>query len=65
MKMNEIRALAKEKDIKLPFAVTKIEAIRIIQRAEGNFDCFARAKGGFCDQDGCLFYEDCLLLSPE
>ncbi len=65
MKMKEIRAFAREKEIKIPFAVTKIEAIRIIQHAEGNFDCFARAVGGYCDQEGCVFRDDCLILSPK
>lgn len=65
MKMKEIRQLAKEKSIKIPFAISKIEAVRMIQRHEGNFDCFARAQGGYCDQDVCLFFEDCMILSPK
>ncbi len=65
MKMKEIRQLANEKNVKIPFAVTKIEAVRIIQKSEGNFDCFARAIDGFCDQDVCIFYDDCLVLSPK
>lgn len=64
MKMKEIRQMAREKGIKIPFAVTKIEAVRTIQKDEGNFDCFARASGGFCDQTGCVFYDDCMALSP-
>ncbi len=65
MKMKEIRLIAREKGIKMPFAVTKIEAVRVIQREEGNFDCFARASHGYCDQNQCIFYEDCLDLSAE
>jgi hypothetical protein len=65
MKMKEIRQMAKEKGIKIPFAVTKVEAVRMIQKDEGNFDCFARAAGSFCDQDGCIFYDDCMALSPK
>ncbi len=65
MKMKEIRQLAKAKSIKIPFAVTKVEAVRIIQTTEGNFDCFARAVGGFCDQADCIFYDDCMALSPK
>ncbi len=65
MKMKEIRLIAREKGIKMPFAVTKIEAVRLIQREEGNFDCFARAIQGYCDQNQCIFYEDCLELSAE
>ncbi len=65
MKMKEVRQMAKEKGIKIPFAVTKVEAVRMIQKDEGNFDCFARAAGSFCDQDGCIFYDDCMALSPK
>ncbi len=65
MKMKELRQLAKEKNIKIPVTLTKIEAVRIIQKAEGNFDCFARAAGGYCDQGGCIFYDDCMALSPQ
>jgi len=65
MKMKEIRQLAREMNIKIPFAVTKIEAVRTIQKSEGNFDCFARAGNGFCDQEGCIFLDDCLVLSPK
>ncbi|WP_045216692.1 hypothetical protein [Desulfonatronovibrio magnus] len=65
MKMKEIRAIAREIDIKIPVTLSKIEAVRLIQRTEGNFDCFARAADGFCDQDGCIFLEDCLILSPK
>ncbi|SDL35116.1 hypothetical protein SAMN05660337_2738 [Maridesulfovibrio ferrireducens] len=37
-----------------------IESVRMLQRVEGNFDCFARAASGFCDQKDCLFYIECL-----
>lgn len=40
-----------------------VEAVRTIQRHEGHFDCFAKAGNGFCDQNGCLFYEDCVEIS--
>lgn len=63
MKMGEIRELAKKKGVKLPVPISKIEAIRMIQRAEGNFDCFGKAWGGFCDQEGCLWKEDCLTIT--
>jgi hypothetical protein len=33
--------------------------IRAIQRKEGNFDCFATAHEGVCDQGGCLWRTDC------
>ncbi len=62
MKMQAVRSLAKERGVKIG-NLSKIDAIRALQAAEGNFDCFARAGEGYCDQDGCLFRELCLKLS--
>lgn len=42
-----------------------VDAIRVLQRHEGHFDCFAKAGSGYCDQYECLFYEDCLKISSE
>jgi len=44
-------------------SLTKAEMIRKIQLAEGNFDCYARAGDGDCDQSECLWRRDCLLES--
>lgn len=62
MTVTEIRALAKCLGITVA-GLAKAEAIRAIQSAEGNFDCFGRAESGFCDQQGCLFRQDCLRAS--
>lgn len=43
--------------------LAKIEAVRLAQRKEGSFDCFAKATGGYCDQGGCLYHADCLNIS--
>lgn len=64
MNMQQIRQLAKEKGAKIS-NMNKSDAIRLIQLTEGNFDCYARADSGFCDQDGCLFHEDCLKISAK
>jgi hypothetical protein len=37
----------------------KAELIGAIQRAEGNFDCFGTATEEECDQEECLWREDC------
>jgi hypothetical protein len=42
-----------------------IESVRMLQRVEGNFDCFARAESGFCNQNECLFYTECLQNSQK
>ncbi len=58
MKMQEIRALSKKYGIN-SFGKTKVELIREIQRAEGNFDCIGTAVD-YCDQSSCSFRSLCL-----
>ena len=58
MNMQEIRALARERGI-TPGRTTKVALIRTIQQQEGNFDCFATARDGICDQEHCLWRGDC------
>ncbi len=43
----------------------KISLVRAIQRQEGNFDCFASAYDGYCDQSGCTWREDCFTSSQK
>jgi len=45
--------------------LSKAELIRKLQLSEGNFDCYARAAKGVCDQPACLWREDCLHESAE
>ncbi len=59
MLIKDIRAIATERGLKTA-KLPKAELIRLIQRSEGNFDCFGSATGGYCDQDGCSWREDCL-----
>jgi hypothetical protein len=59
MKRKEIKAKANKTGIKNTFGLSKAELIRRIQRTEGNFDCFGKAKG-YCDQLQCHFRVDCL-----
>ena len=58
MKLEEIRAIARSHSIK-PGNTSKIGLIRMIQAAEGNFDCYASASSGECDQASCSWREDC------
>jgi hypothetical protein len=37
----------------------KAELIRTIQRAEGNYDCYGTATDEECDQEECLWREEC------
>jgi len=59
MKMQEVRAKAKARGLKNTFGLSKMELIQMIQRTEGNFDCFGTATD-YCDQYRCCFREDCL-----
>ena len=58
MKMEEVRSIAKSQGLN-PGKLSKTELIKSIQREEGNFDCFATAYAGECDQVGCSRREDC------
>ena len=58
MQMQEIRTIAKNFGIKTS-RQNKVELVRSIQVAEGNFSCFATAVNGECDQTGCVWRKDC------
>ena len=58
MQMQEIRTIAKNYGIKTSRA-NKVELVRSIQVAEGNFNCFATAENGICDQFACIWRNDC------
>lgn len=62
MNMLTLREIAKQRGVS-PRKYSKAELIRALQREEGNFDCFARAYAGYCDQADCRWREDCLVLS--
>ena len=62
MKMPEVRRMAKNVGIN-SFGKKKVDLIREIQRAEGNFDCFSTAAHGYCDQKECVFRSLCLTKS--
>lgn len=64
MNMQEIRGLAKEFGIKTS-RMTKVNLVRSIQLAEGNFSCFASAVDGECDQVGCSWREDCFAAAKK
>ena len=62
MKIGRIRTIARSYGVN-PGRQGKRELIREIQRQEGNFDCFATAYDGICDQYHCLWREDCFALA--
>ena len=62
MNMQEVRSIAKKHHID-PIGMPKIDIIHKLQREEGNFDCFATAYDGVCDQKNCMWREDCFEIS--
>ena len=64
MNMQEIRGIAKDLGIKTS-RVKKQNLIQTIQLAEGNFNCFASATNGECDQMNCIWREDCFSVAKK
>lgn len=64
MNMQEIREVAKNLGIKTS-RITKVKLIQTIQSSEGNFDCFSSALSGECDQDNCVWREDCFITAKK
>lgn len=58
MNMSHIRTLANLAGIN-PGRLTKTGLIKRIQIQEGNFDCYATAYHGECNQALCLWRDDC------
>jgi len=58
MKIEEIRGIAKKRDVKTG-KMKKGEIIRAIQMAEQNPMCFDTAHAAECGQANCLWLEDC------
>lgn len=58
MNMQEIREMAKVFAIKTS-RMSKVKLIKAIQTSEGNFDCYASAATGECDQLNCFWREAC------
>lgn len=64
MNMQEIRAIAKQLEIKSS-GLSKAELVKRIQLGEGNIDCYAMPGAGNCDQTECLWRKDCLSAARE
>lgn len=58
MNMNEVKTLAKGRDVKCG-KMNKTELIRAMQRQEGNAECFNTGQANICGQDKCLWRADC------
>ncbi len=58
MNIEEIRKIAGQLGID-PAGMEKAEIVRAIQRAEGVPDCFGLAALEDCDEESCLWREEC------
>ncbi|MFK5894710.1 MAG: SAP domain-containing protein [Pseudomonadota bacterium] len=58
MNMKEIRIVAKQRGIKSG-KLTKLALIRLVQKGEGNNECYASTQSSTCGQVSCLWREDC------
>lgn len=58
MKLDEIKEIAKQHDIKVG-KMKKAELVAAIQQAENNDACFETGKSENCGQNSCLWREDC------
>lgn len=59
MKLEEIKGIAKQHDIKVG-KMKKAELVRAIQSAEGNEICFETGRAAACGQADCLWRADCV-----
>lgn len=62
MTIKELQKIAKKRGVKATNLKKRADIIRVIQHAEGNFDCFGTAIMGICDQYKCLWRVDCLKI---
>jgi hypothetical protein len=58
MKMQEIREIAQSMEIPAG-RMKKSDLVRVIQRKEGNLECFDEGQSTQCGQDKCLWIGDC------
>jgi hypothetical protein len=63
MNMSEVRELARTAGVAAG-KMRKAELIRVVQRTEGNQDCFGAEWRYDCSRLGCCWRADCLTKNP-
>jgi len=58
MKFSEMQNRAKKMGVN-PVGKTKTDLVRLIQKTEGNRDCFNRGQSATCGQANCAWRADC------
>lgn len=59
MDIKRIRKIAKEKNVDTK-GMDKRDIIQSIQRVENNYQCFGTDRMEYCNEQECLWREDCL-----
>jgi len=62
MKINDVRKMAKGMDINT-YGMKKNNIIRAVQQSENNVECFATERVESCNEEECLWREDCLSIN--
>ena len=62
MKMSDVREKARKLGVIVGVGMSKLDAVRAIQRAEGYEDCFGRGLHERCGQPDCCFRSDCAAI---
>ena len=59
MNVKQIQRIAKSMGLKTA-KLTKASLIHLIQKEEGNYACYATFFVSSCEQDNCLWRDDCV-----
>lgn len=59
MNSNEAKSMAKGMGINTR-GMKKLDVIRAIQRAENNIECYGTQRVDMCNEDACLWRNDCI-----
>jgi hypothetical protein len=61
MRFQDIQKMAKGMDINT-YRMKKTDMIRAIQREENNIECYGTDRVDICEEEVCLWRDDCLTL---
>ena len=62
MTFQKIRSMAKDMGINT-YRMKKVDIVRTIQRTEDNIDCYGTERVRDCQEESCLWRDDCLALN--
>ena len=62
MRFQDLRKMANDMDINT-YKMKKVDIIHAIQTAENNIDCYGTERVDSCQEQACLWKNDCLSLN--